>query len=86
MKFNFQLSLSCGSYTSFISVTVLGSHDSKKSSVTEKYSLECVFVYNFFSPNVNLPDISMMVRVFANGLRDLGSVPGCHTKDSKNGT
>ena len=25
----------------------------------------------------------MMVRVFANGLGDLGSIPGRHTKDSK---
>ena len=31
-------------------------------------------------------DIGIMVRVFANGPGDLGSIPGRHTKDSKNGT
>ena len=30
--------------------------------------------------------IGLMSRVFANGLEDRGSIPGDHTKDSKNGT
>ena len=30
--------------------------------------------------------IGLMSTVFANGLGDLGSIPGHHTKDSKNGT
>ena len=33
--------------------------------------------------NDNVPDIGIMVRVFANGSEDLGS---SHTKDSKNDT
>ena len=30
--------------------------------------------------------IGLMNRVFANGPGDRGSIPGCHTKDSKNST
>ena len=30
--------------------------------------------------------IGLMSKVFANGLGDQGSLPGCYTKGSKNGT
>ena len=30
--------------------------------------------------------IDLVGTMFANGLRDQGSISGCHTKDSKNGT
>ena len=52
-----------------------------------------LFVYNhLFAPlyiksSKLIPDIGMMVRVFANGLGDLGSIPGrVIPKTQKNGT
>ena len=33
-----------------------------------------------------IPDISIMVRVFTSGPENMGSIPGRHIKDSKNGT
>ena len=32
--------------------------------------------YLYYIEMPSVPDIGMMVRVFANGLRDLGSIPG----------
>ena len=43
--------------------------------------------WEVFSIISYIPDIGLMVRVFANGPGDLGSNPrSSHTKDSKNGT
>ena len=41
------------------------------------YIYICIYIYRA---------MDLMSGVFANGPGDLGSIPGCHTKDSKNGT
>ena len=51
------------------------------------YDIKIVLVYIYTQATVCIPDIGIMVRVFANGPGDLGSISRSnHTKDSKNGT